>query len=79
VDAFLQWVLEHWNEITVAFLLFIILIGGSRKHPWWVFGWLFAERTEERDEWKRAALKGTNLAKKAMDVAEKKVSRHEDN
>jgi hypothetical protein len=74
MDAFLQWVLEHWNEITVAFLLFIILVGGSKKQPWWVFGWLFIERTRERDEWKRLALQGTHLAKKAVRIAEKKVS-----
>lgn len=74
MDAFFEWVLKNWNDITIALLLFLILVGGSRPDPWWVFGWLFKERTKERNEWKKLALSGTGLAKKATDIAEKKVA-----
>ena len=73
MDAALKWLLDNWDQVTVALLLVILLFGGSRKDPWWVFGWLFRERTLERNEWKKAALKGTSLAKRSVKVAEEAV------
>lgn len=73
MDAAFEWILANWDQITVALLLVILLYGGSRKDPWWVFGWMFKERTLERNEWKKAALKGTLLAKRSVEVAEEVV------
>lgn len=74
MDDLFIWVLENWDRITVALLLVVLLYGGSRpKDPWWVFGWLFRERTRERDEWKKLALKGTSLAKRSVQVAEEVI------
>ena len=78
MDAALEWVLSHWNDITVAALLFVILVGGSKKAPWWVFGWLYQERVKEANEWKKLALRGTGLAKKAVKIAETKVVEDDD-
>jgi hypothetical protein len=50
-------------------LVFAILViyGGWRK--WWVFGWQYREKCDEADEWKKAALEGTRVASRAVDLA----------
>lgn len=62
-------------------LLLLILAGGVRG--WWVFGRELSHLNEryeatlldlrqDRDEWKRAALAGTDLAQKAVTAVEHK-------
>lgn len=51
----------------LAVLLFA-LIGGARK--WWVFGWQYEKICEERDLWRRLALTGTDLAGRAVQLAD---------
>lgn len=53
----------------VAALLLVILWSGVRKH--WVFGWYAKEVTQDRDEWKAAALNGTIVAKQAVETLER--------
>lgn len=48
----------------------LVLYGGWRK--WWVFGWQYREAISEKEEWKRAALEGTRVASKAVDLAHDK-------
>jgi hypothetical protein len=50
-------------------LLLIIIVGGARR--WWVFGWTYKETAIDRDEWKRAALRGTTTATKGAEAADK--------
>ena len=54
----------------LATLLIVILYGGFKKEPWWVFGWVYreAERRntlimDEMAAWREAALAGTEAAK----------------
>lgn len=53
-------------------LLLIIIVGGARG--WWVFGWTYKDRIRdlaaERDQWMRAALKGTYTVEKATEVTD---------
>lgn len=70
MDALFEWILKNWNEITLAILLIVLLYGGSRPEPWWVFGWLFKERTIERNEWKKVALRGIGQTHRAVSAAE---------
>lgn len=51
----------------------LVLYGGWRK--WWVFGWQYRDAISERDEWKKAALDGTRVAKRAFDLAQSKFQR----
>lgn len=53
----------------VAALLLIILWGGFKKEPWWVFGWVYRdllERYERRgealDKWWETARRATSTA-----------------
>ena len=50
-------------------LLVVILIGGMRA--WWVWGWLYREVVEEKNEWKDIALRGIISAEEAVDIVEK--------
>lgn len=50
-------------------LLFILILAGSRKL--WVWGWMYKELQQERDEWKALALKGTHLAERGAHEVEK--------
>ena len=45
-------------------ILLFIIISGYRK--WWVWGWLYQSSEREKEEWKRLALQGTNLAEEAL-------------
>lgn len=54
-------------------LLLVIFYGGMKKDPWWVFGWSFRELKVEKDEWKRLALQGTNMAERGVRTTEKIV------
>lgn len=44
----------------LAFVYFLIIYGGYKQ--WWVWGWLYKQAIQERDQWKDAALKSTSLA-----------------
>ena len=67
----------------VPALLFVILYGGFKKDPWWVFGWTYRELLERTgaiqktsEEWKGLALSSTNLASQFAEMQKSKV--HED-
>lgn len=45
-------------------LALFILFGGWRR--WWVFGWLYKDLEQEKNEWKEAALRGTRIAERAV-------------
>lgn len=64
-------------------LLILILVAGARG--WWVFGREMTNREraheaaildirQDRDEWKRLALTGTDIAQKAVTAAAEKVN-----
>ena len=53
----------------VAALLIIILYGGFKQNPWWVFGWVYRDllrrynrRGEQLDKWWDTAQKATATA-----------------
>ena len=52
--------------------LIFALIGGFRG--WWVFGRVFRDMQEERDEWRRLALQSTNLAEKSAELGSRLIS-----
>lgn len=63
----------------IAALLGIILFGGFKKEPWWVFGWVFRDLAarherlrEEKNDWRDMALAGTHIANT---LAEREKSR----
>jgi hypothetical protein len=58
---------------TLVLALFILFSGWKR---WWVFGWHYKEQVAEKNEWKKAALRGTQLAEKVVDIqkADKELS-----
>lgn len=49
-------------------LALIIIYGNWRK--WWVPGWLYRDKEAEAQEWKEAALKGTHVAERLVDLHE---------
>jgi hypothetical protein len=59
--------IEQLLDLGVTGGLLAILIAGHRKL--WVWGWLYAERVQERDFWRGLALRGTDLAERATNVA----------
>lgn len=52
---------------TLVLALFILYSGWKR---WWVFGWHYKETVEEKNEWKEAALRGTKIAEKVVELRE---------
>jgi hypothetical protein len=46
----------------------VILWAGARKY--WVFGWSYKDCVAEKNEWKKAALRGVVVAEKAVDKRE---------
>ena len=53
----------------IAALLGIILYGGFKKNPWWVFGWVYRDMenrcqatADEKNDWRDIALAGSHIA-----------------
>jgi hypothetical protein len=49
--------------------LILVLFGGWKANPWWVFGREFRRVEQERDHWRDIAWKGVNVTEKAVDAA----------
>lgn len=57
-------------------LALFILFGGFRG--WWVYGREYRIMVKDRDEWKDAALKGSRVAERAVDLAHKQDTERKD-
>lgn len=68
----IEQVLDTIRSAGVTGLLAIAIVGGFRR--WWVFGWQYKACEEEKVEWRRLALGGTNLTEKAVQVAKDATS-----
>lgn len=73
-DEIIFWLANNWEKIGIGLLLIIILYGGSRPEPWWVFGREFREERAEKNEYKSYAFEAAGIASKALDVAEQKAT-----
>jgi len=55
-------------------LLLLVLIGGAKEKPAWVFGWVYLgmkrDLEQDRDQWRNLALKGTELGTRGMSLAQ---------
>jgi hypothetical protein len=60
--------MAEWGDLVgklgVVGLLLLILYGG--REQWWVFGWQYRQMREDRDFWQESALKGMDLADRAV-------------
>lgn len=61
--------LDYVSRGGVVGLLIVILYGGFRREPWWVFGWVYRDllgryvrRGEQLDRWWETAQKATATA-----------------
>ena len=55
------------ERITIIGMLLSVLWGGARGI--WVWGWQYREAVRDRDEWKGLALRGTQMAQRAVTLA----------
>ena len=78
LEQFIEWLINNWNDVTIGILLVVIIYGGSRPEPWWVFGREFNDERSDKEEWKQLALDSTGLATKATDVADAAVKKAEE-
>ena len=53
-------------------LMLVVIWTGVRQY--WVFGWLYKQEREEKEQWKEAALRGTRVAERVVSVTEEKVT-----
>lgn len=56
----------------VTVLVLVLMFTGWKGL--WVFGWQYKDMKQDRDEWKEAALRGTRVAERAIEVHEKVVN-----
>jgi hypothetical protein len=61
---------EKLSGAGLPVLAVLILLGGWKR--FWVWGYQLEEMRQERDEWRRMALRGTEFAERAISVVEKK-------
>lgn len=64
--------LDYLSRASVVTFLILVVYGGYKK--WWVWGWLYNEKTDEIENlrkesnaWRETALKGANVATQAFD------------
>ena len=60
--------LDYASKGGIVGLLVVILFGGFKKDPWWVFGWVYKDLCErqielrkEKDSWRDTALAGKDI------------------
>jgi hypothetical protein len=71
VDAItLAQILSLAKDTSIVALLFVCLWGGARGI--WVWGWYYRQVCDERDDWRRAALTGTNAAERLATLAQER-------
>jgi hypothetical protein len=56
------------KDFGIAGFLILILVGGYRK--WWVWGWLYEQKSKEAERWQDLALSSTSLAERVADLAD---------
>lgn len=59
-------ILKYLNSAGVLGVLILAIIGGYRR--WWVYGWLYKQMEQERDDWRNLALHGTKIAEQTVDL-----------
>jgi hypothetical protein len=58
--------LIHFIEgIGVPGLMALIIFGGLKG--WWVFGWIYVDMRNDRNEWRSRALQTVNVAEKLVE------------
>lgn len=57
----------------VAAILVAVVAAGLAKK--WVWGWVYADMVEDRNFWRRQALRLADHSDQALDVIEKKIGR----
>lgn len=61
--------LQQWVMLVrdggLALAVVVLVVGGARG--WYVFGSIYKDMKQDRDDWKDLALRGTNLAERALD------------
>lgn len=57
-------------------LMAIFIYGGIKR--WWVNGWVYDQIVIDRDQWRELALKGTDLANRAVTTANSAQQREQD-
>lgn len=65
MDEILSLLLGPFGTLVLSL---VILFGGWKR--WWVFGWHYRETVDEKNEWKAIAMRGTQLAEKAVTLKE---------
>lgn len=68
--------LDYVSKAGVVVLLVVILYGGFKQEPWWVFGWQYRAVVEEKEEWKEVAKKAAHIGESAAVVGEHLVQRN---
>jgi hypothetical protein len=63
--------IQLWLQLGLGGLMLAALFLGARKV--WVFGWIYAAKSDECETWKALALRGAGLAEKSMTVTESVV------
>jgi hypothetical protein len=54
-----------------AYALLVLVLWGGIKQAW-VFGWVYRSVCDERDDWRRAALTGTDAAARVTTLIEER-------
>lgn len=75
LETIVEWLVLNWDSLTVGILLVVIIYGGSRPNPWWVFGREYQEERSEKLQYKDIAFDLSGIASKALDVAEEEKSK----
>lgn len=64
-------IVDYISKIGVVALLALIIYGGVKQ--WWVFGWLYKQERQEKQEWKDIALRSQKVADHSTTITEKLV------
>lgn len=62
-------VLDYISKAGFIGLLLVIIYGGMKQ--WWVFGWLYKQERDEKEEWKNVALRSQHIATASTNIGEK--------
>jgi hypothetical protein len=61
------------QRLTLIGAMLIVIVAGYKRL--WVWGWQYDEMTKDRDFWRTAAIKGTYMTERTVQLAETAADR----
>jgi hypothetical protein len=65
-------IIDYVSKGGIVVFLLLAIYGGIKR--WWVFGWLYKDMVDERNEWRSLALDNQSLVNTTASIGERLIA-----